>query len=216
MAAVVLGICLSRTMQQAQQISGPAPSSATPMTMPAEEPASVQAFSDGPEPSTAAPTGPPTGTSSALSELVGLMGKAVTAGKDVVAGTAGSSRPAVPRAEGASSTCLAGSTKELRVAVADDTCLSILLTNSSRGAYELSAEIVISRGVAITGSPLVLPVINATNAERAFNVSSGGYLELRHVRVSQGSGRLRPRYGDLPGLVSTKRRCLGAGTQTTL
>lgn len=95
---------------------------------------------------------------------------------------------------GEGSTCIAESASDLQDGVRDDTCEIILLSNTSADAYKLASELIITRRVTILGNPLTLPTIDARSAERGFNVTSGGYLDLRHVRLRQGSGRLRPRY----------------------
>lgn len=49
-------------------------------------------------------------------------------------------------------------------------CPSVLLTSAADGAYDVPKEIVVARRVSVSGTPAIMPVLNAQAAERIFRV----------------------------------------------
>ena len=96
-------------------------------------------------------------------------------------------------------TCWPQDATELTAAIQDLSCPLVILTNGEPDAYALEADIQVTRSVRVMGNPAVLPTIDGSGAERSFTVLEGGFLELQFVRVRQGGGHTRPRYG-LEGL----------------
>jgi hypothetical protein len=106
-------------------------------------------------------------------------------------------------------TCSVADVDELTDAVYNRACPMIYLTNGSRYAYALSAELNITRPVTIAGHPMVLPQIDGAAAERCFRVKPGGKLTLQFLRVRQGGGIVRDRYISLPNPKSKVSEILG-------
>lgn len=84
---------------------------------------------------------------------------------------------------------------ELLDAVENQGCELVVLSSGDPDAYALDEDIKVNRYVRVMGNPAVLPQIDAEDAERAFTVGPGGLLELQFVRVRQGGGTVRDRYG---------------------
>ena len=94
--------------------------------------------------------------------------------------------------------CWPSDADELTDAIENQDCELVVLSNGEEDAYALEEAIMVTRYVRVMGSPAVLPVISS-DGERDFTVGPGGFLELQFVRLHQGGGTTRPRYG-LEGL----------------
>jgi hypothetical protein len=81
--------------------------------------------------------------------------------------------------------CHAFSARDLEYAIVNATCHTVLLRNSS---YVFEEEVVVARPVAIIGHPTRLPMIDGFDAERAFRVVEGGFLDVRFVTTQPGVG----------------------------
>ena len=94
--------------------------------------------------------------------------------------------------------CWPSDAEELTDAIENQDCELVVLSNGEEDAYALEEAIMVTRHVRVMGSPAVLPVISS-DGERDFTVGPGGFLELQFVRLHQGGGTTRDRYG-LEGL----------------
>jgi hypothetical protein len=88
---------------------------------------------------------------------------------------------------------------ELISAIEEQDCPIVVLGNGDLDAYPLDRDIRVNRAVRVMGNPAVLPQIDGSHAIRSFTVRPGGFLELQFVRIRQGGGQTRDRYG-LEGL----------------
>ena len=95
--------------------------------------------------------------------------------------------------------CWPADADELTDAIENQDCELVVLSNGDEDAYALEADIQVTRHVRVMGNPAVLPQIDGSGAIRSFTVGEGGFLELQFVRIRQGGGETRDRYG-LEGL----------------
>lgn len=49
-------------------------------------------------------------------------------------------------------------------------CGTVVLTSTAAGAYDIKHEIYVTRRVTVTGNPSTMPIIDASDASRAFRV----------------------------------------------
>ena len=96
---------------------------------------------------------------------------------------------------------------ELTSAIEEQDCPVIVLGNGDPDTYALDRDIQVNRAVRVMGNPAVLPQIDGSGAVRSFTVGPGGFLELQFVRIRQGGGQTRDRYG-LEGLHLDSTRSL--------
>lgn len=158
------------------------PATTTPATTPAKTPATTT-------PATGTTTTPGTGladifTGSKLNSLGDPLQAAAALGLD---------KQEMAGYVAGSGNCWVMTADDLTAAVADTSCPTIYLGSNDVGAYALSDELVITRSVTIIGHPRTMPMIDGSGTTRAIHVMSGGYLDLRFVRVKQGGGTVSDR-----------------------
>ena len=86
------------------------------------------------------------------------------------------------------------------------TCLYVNLGesfNKPSNPYRLANEIIIDRHIVLQGNALEIPFIDCFDAVRCFRVIAGGYLEMRHVHINQGTGEYRAPIPILEGIPPT-------------
>jgi hypothetical protein len=95
--------------------------------------------------------------------------------------------------------CWVNDADELTSAIEEQDCPVVVLINGDPDTYALDRDIQVNRAVRVMGNPAVLPQIDGSGAVRSFTVGPGGFLELQFLRIRQGGGQTRDRYG-LEGL----------------
>lgn len=102
--------------------------------------------------------------------------------------------------------CWPSDAAELEQEIVNGTCFYVNLGesfNRPSNPYRLANEIIIDRHIVLQGNPLEIPFIDCFDTVRCFRVIAGGYLEMRHVHINQGTGEYRAPIPILEGIPPT-------------